>query len=177
MRVAAVLIVVLVCGCGSSPAEPLPVLSGRTLPDLEASTRELGPADLAADFGPQGDVEARLRDWGFVRGRERVFQGESRRFDQVVSRTLEFEQASGARAYVSFYGAHLTSVFGAGTRKSAIRSGGRTGYLVDAAACACHRAEPTLAAVVAGGARVTYLEVNGGGATREAVVDLLAKAP
>jgi hypothetical protein len=161
--------------CGSSAA-PLPLLPVSALPELKASTHPVGLEDLAADFGtPDGDFEGRIS--GFRRGEERVFQGESRRFDRVVSRTLEFAGAADARAYVSFFGAHLDAVFGTGTGKSAIASRGRTGYLIDAASCACHRAEPTLAALVARDTRVTYLEVNGGGAKREAVVDLLARAP
>jgi hypothetical protein len=49
--------------------------------------------------------------------------------------------------------------------------------LIDAASCACHRAEPTLAAAVASGPRVSYLEVNGGGARPAAVEALLSLVP
>jgi hypothetical protein len=55
--------------------------------------------------------------------------------------------------------------------------GGRSGYLIDPAACACHRASPTLTAALADGSRVTYLEVNGDGADPAAMQELLAEAP
>jgi hypothetical protein len=170
------LAVLALAGCGSSETKSLPVLPAAAVPGLSSSTDEVTLRDLGADFG--APASENFEGIGpLISGRERVFQGESHRFDRVVSRTLEFADAEAARAYVSFFGAHLDSVFGTGTGKSAISSRGRTGYLIDAASCACHRAEPTLAAVVARATRVTYLEVNGGGATREAVVDLLARAP
>jgi hypothetical protein len=175
VRVALTLVaVVLLAGCGSHAAAPLPTLPAGALPELESSTDPVSLEELASDFG--SDIEARL-DWGYSRGRERVFQGQSHRFDRVVSRTLQFEDAAGAQAYVDFFRSHLWAVFGTGTTARPLASKGRTGYLVDAASCACHRAEPTLAALVARGSRVSYLEVNGGGAKPAAVVDLLAQAP
>jgi hypothetical protein len=173
VRVLLTLVVVsLLAGCGSRSATPLPVLPASALPELKASTDDVTADDLAADFGPNAEPFS-----GFVRGKERVFQGESHRFDRVVSRTLEFEDAAGAHAYIAFFRSHLAALYGTGTNASPLENDGRKGYLVDAASCACHRAEPTLAAVVARGDRVTYLEVNGGGAKPEAVAELLAKAP
>ena len=177
MRLALACLAVALAGCGASETKPLPVLPAAAVPELSSSTHEVTLRDLGAEFGAPTNENFEGRIGPFVGGQERVFQGESHRFDRVVSRTLEFADAKGARAYVSFFGAHVDSVFGTGTGKSAIASRGRTGYLIDAASCACHRAEPTLAAVVARGTRVTYLEVNGGGAKREAVLDLLARAP
>ena len=175
-RLALVVGVVLLAACGETEPAPLPVLPASAVPELKSSTDDVALRDLVADFGAtQAAFEGTVS--GFVRGRERIFQGESHKFDRVVARTLEFEDADGARSYVSFYGAHVAAAFGAGTTTSALRSRGRTGYLIDAASCACHRAEPTLAAVVAAGERVTYVEVNGGGATRQALVALLAQAP
>jgi hypothetical protein len=171
------LAVLALAGCGSSETKSLPVLPAAAVPGLSSSTHEVTLRDLGADFGAPASENFEGRIGPLAAGRERVFQGASHRFDRVVSRTLEFADVEAARAYVSFFGAHIDSVFGTGTGKSAISSRGRTGYLIDAASCACHRAEPTLAAVVARATRVTYLEVNGGGATREAVVDLLARAP
>jgi hypothetical protein len=174
--VSLVLALAVLAGCGGSEEEPLPVLPTAAVPGLHEETHEVLLRDLLVDFGATNEnVEARVGP--YVRGRERIFQGESHKLDRVVSRTLEFQDAEAARAYVSFYGAHVDLAFGTGTDKSAIRSRGRTGYLIDAASCACHRAEPTLAAVVARDTRVTYLEVNGGGATRESLITLLARAP
>jgi hypothetical protein len=176
VRVLLTLVVIsFLTGCGSeTAATPLPTLPAGSLPELRSSTDAVSLDDLTSEFGSAAESED---DWGFARGSERVFQGESQRFDRVVSRTLEFDDTAGAHAYVAFFRSHLADVFGAGTSARPLDSGGRKGYLVDAASCACHRAEPTLAAVVARGDRVTYLEVNGGGAKPDAVLDLLTQAP
>jgi hypothetical protein len=175
VRVALTLVaVILLAGCGGEASALLPTLPAGALPELSSSTEQVTLEDLASDFG--SDVQAKL-DWGFSRGSERVFQGESHRFDRVVSRTLEFDNAAGAQAYIDFFRSHLAAVFGTGTTASRLESKGRSGFLVDAASCACHRAEPTLAAVVSRGSRVSYLEVNGGGAKPAPVVALLAQAP
>lgn len=177
MRIALTLVAAFaLVACGERAAAPLPVLSTSAVPGLSSTTEPVALEDLLADFGgTQGNSKGRIG--GFVRGSERVFQGESSRFDRVVSRTLEFEDADSARGYVDFYRSHLTAVYGTGTTARPLESEGRSGYLVDAASCACHRAEPTLAAVVSRGSRVSYLEVNGGGAKVPAVVALLRQAP
>jgi len=170
------------CGGGSSGgsasvASPLPVLPVHAIPDLPASTHSLGVHELAADVGNGPLLSPKLETWGFERGRERVFQGESHRFNHVVSRTLEFQAPEGAAAYVLFVATHVGVMFGIGSTTNALQSAGRSGYLITEAACACHRAEPTLLAVLGSGRRVTYLEVNGGGATPAAVRSLVAQAP
>ena len=172
----AALVLAVLAGCGSAaqpkPAqESLPLLPASTLPGLEPSTQAVDVSEL------EGDLGSGVRVAGFVRGQERVFQGESHRFDRVVSRTLEFEDAAAAAAYVSLLRTHIADLYGAGTTARLVVSEGRRGILVDAASCACHRAEPTLAAAVSSGPRVTYLEVNGGGAKPAAVEALLAEAP
>jgi hypothetical protein len=168
---ASILFVVLVA-CGESAPADLPLLPTSALPELSSSTDEVTADDLAADFG-QGTKPFS----GFARGRERVFQGESHDLDRVVSRTLAFDDAAAAQAYIGYYHSHLALAYGPGTSASPIENDGRAGYLIDPAACACHRAEPTLAALVAKGPRVTYLEVNGGGAKRDRLESLLAQAP
>ena len=164
--------VVLLTACGSSSGSELAVLPASAVPELESTTEQVTASDLAADFGT-----AEPSFPGFVAGRERVFQGESHDLDRVVSRTLSFENAKDARAYLGYFRTHLALAYGAGTSATALESEGRNGFLVDPAACACHRAEPTLTALVASGQRVTYLEVNGGGAKRDRLVELLAQAP
>ena len=132
-------------GCGSSsPPEAEPVLSTDALPGLEATTEPVTAEDLAADFG--GDV----RVDGFVSGTERVFQGESHDLDRVVSRTLEFE--SPRRPPRTWSSCERTSTTSTGGHDGEpFEEGGRAGYLIDPAACACHRASPTLTAVVSEG--------------------------
>ena len=159
-------------GCGSSsPPQAEPVLSTDALPGLEATTEPVTADELAADFGADVHVD------GFVSGTERVFQGESHGIDRVVSRTLEFETPEAAAAYVELARAHVDDLYGVGTTAEPLQAGGRRGYLIDPAACACHRASPTLTAVLARGPKVTYLEVNGGGVDPAAVEALLAQAP
>jgi hypothetical protein len=164
--------VAFLAGCGESAPPELPVLSPSALPGLSSSTEPVSADDLAADFGAGAQPASSLVD-----GRERVFQGESHDLDRVVSRTLEFEDGAGAQAYLDYFHSHLADAYGPGTSASPIESEGRIGFLIDPAACACHRAEPTLTALVAEGPRVTYLEVNGGGAKRDRLEELLAKAP
>jgi hypothetical protein len=165
-------VVALLVGCGTSGERDLAVLPASAVPELESTTEEVTAEDLAADFGANGPSFT-----GFLVGRERVFQGESHDLDRVVSRTLSFENAQDARAYMAYFRSHLALVYGAGTGATTLESEGRRGFLVDPAACACHRAEPTLTALVAAGPRVTYLELNGGGAKRARLEDLLAQAP
>jgi hypothetical protein len=169
------LLFVALAGCGSSSppqqAGALPVLPESALPKLKASTEPVSAEDLAADFGAEATVA------GLEAGTERVFQGESQDVDRVVSRTLEFDSAEAAKTYVDLVRAHVDDLYGVGTTAEPLENGGRSGYLVDPAACACHRAAPTLTAVLARGPRVTYLEVNGGGVDSAAVETLLAQAP
>jgi hypothetical protein len=155
----------------------LPVLAPAAVPGLAASTHAVSAHDLAADVDGGSRFEARLRGWRFARGRERDFQGPSQKLDRVVSRTLAFGGANGASAYVSWIGTHPAALYGAGSSASRATSGARAGFVIDAAACACHRASPTLLAVVAHGTRVTWLEANGGGVTRPVLLALLAHAP
>jgi len=173
MRWALLAVLILaVGGCGSSsPPEADPVLPADALPGLEATTEPLTADDLAADFGADVFVE------GFDSGTERVFQGQSHDLDRVVSRTLEFESPGAAAAYVDLLHAHVDDLYGVGTTAEPFEEGGRSGYLIDPAACACHRASPTLTAAVSDGPRVTYLEINGDGATRETLGQLLRVAP
>jgi hypothetical protein len=172
VRYALAAIVALLVACGEPSDRDLAVLPASAVPELESTTEEVTGEDLSADFGAGGPSFA-----GFVVGRERVFQGESHDLDRVVSRTLSFENAQDARDYMGYYRSHLALVYGAGTSATPLESEGRRGYLVDPAACACHRAEPTLTALVAAGQRVTYLELNGGGAKRDRLEELLAQAP
>ena len=166
----------MACG-GASNSAPLPALPAAAAPKLSVETHRVDADALAADTGRKLPLAAKLEAWGFERGVERVFQGHSRGFDRIVSRTLEFADGHGGSAYVRYLAAHVEVLFGAGSTARPLTSRGRTGFLLDAASCACHRAEPTLAAVLGRGRRVTYLEVNGGGATPAALRALLAQAP
>jgi hypothetical protein len=155
----------------------LPLLPRAALPKLAATTHPVTAHDLAADLAGGAAFTQRLRSWGFEQGRERDFQGESKTIDHVVSRTLAFASGHGAHAYVRYVGSHAVALYGAGSSARPVVSRGRSGYLVEAAPCACHRASPTLLAVVARGTRVTWLEANGGSVKPALVASLLARAP
>jgi hypothetical protein len=123
------------------------------------------------------ELATALGDWGFVAGADRYFQGESRRLQVVDSRTLRFSDTRGARAYVGFMRLHADAILGSFPVLRRFASGGRSGFLAVAQQCQCHLANPALLAVLAHGAVVTWLEINGPGATRHQLVRLLVAAP
>jgi hypothetical protein len=118
VRGALVLIaLVLLTACGEAASTDLAVLPASALPELSSSTDDVTADDLAADFGAGTKPFS-----GFAQGRERVFQGESHDLDRVVSRTLEFDDAAAAQAYLRYYQSHLALAYGAGTSASPIES-------------------------------------------------------
>lgn len=172
---------VLAAGCGS-PGDTVsvpspPVLPHSVAPSLPTSDSDLSTSDLAADVAGGSAFAHRLDAWGFLRGHERVFQGESSTIDRIVSRSLVFRDAKGAHAYVRYISAHAAAVYGQGTTTAPLENRGRAGYVVTPAACACHRAAPTLLAVLADGSRVTWLEANGGAVDGRTIDRLVTAAP
>src|SRR5437588_691584 len=97
---AAVAIVSAGCAARGGGDAPAPaVLRAGAVPYLPSSERTLSADDLAHDA--QSPVLAgRLDGWGLRAAAERTFQGQSRRLQLVVSRTLVFDRVRGARAYV-----------------------------------------------------------------------------
>lgn len=162
---------------GDSPAAPPPPTLPATAVDyLPSSERTLHPAGLAREARSPG-LARELAAWGYLAGADRYFQGESRKLQVVDSRTLSFSRATGASAFVSFTRAHAAVYLGSfpGIRRYASR--GRAGFFATAQACACHLANPAYLAVVARGPTVTWLEINGPGATPRALSMLIARAP
>lgn len=173
-----VLVGVLAAGCGSSAEPPasLPTLSAAAVPYLPSVHRSLTAAFLTRE-AQTPDLAAKLRGWGFVAGSDRYFQGESKRLLIVDSRTLRFLRAAGAAAYVAFMQSHLGAVLGSFPQVHRFAAGSRRGILAVGQACRCHLANPSLLAIVARGATVSWLEINGPGATRRRLTALLARAP
>ncbi|MFZ1992546.1 MAG: hypothetical protein WAU75_00435, partial [Solirubrobacteraceae bacterium] len=122
-------------------------------------------------------LRARLRTWGFIAGARRYFQGESHTLQLVDSRTLRFRGAAGAAAFVGFLRTHLNSYVGSFARMRRLTAQGRAGFLAVGQECQCHLANPTYLAAVAARGTVTWLEINGPGATPRRLVTLLARAP
>ena len=58
-----------------------------------------------------------------------------------------------------------------------LTSAGRTGFVATAQECQCHLANPAYLAAVARGGTVSWLEINGPGASRRMLTALLARAP
>jgi hypothetical protein len=167
------------CGGGDSPAggaatADLPVL--RAVPGLAAQDRALDTEALSHD-APLPGLAANLRRWGFVGGHEREFKGASKTFTDVVSRTLLFRGPAGAAAYVAFVAGHAASFWGPGSAVRPVTSAGRPGFFVRGASCGCHRESPILVTVVSRRARVSWLLVNGPGATRARAEALADRMP
>ena len=168
------------CGCGGSapaaPPPPPPVLPAAAVSYLPSKARSLTVDDLIHESVAPG-LAAGLARWGFVAGAERLFQGPSKTLQVVVSRTLEFRSPAGAAAYVRYVHRHATAVFGALPTQAPLVAGGRRGWTITLAPCACHMASPALVGVATAGRRVSWLEVNGPTASAGVLASLLAKAP
>jgi hypothetical protein len=142
-----------------------------------SSTRtQLTPAFLARET-QTARLRARLRGWGFIAGARRYFQGESRTLQLVDSRTMRFRGPAGAAAFVGFLRTHLAPYVGSFARTRRFAAQGRSGFLAVGQECQCHLANPTYLAALSARGTVTWLEINGPGATRRRLVALLARAP
>jgi hypothetical protein len=161
--------------CGSST--PLvATLSAHAVPGMPSTRSTLTPAFLARETQAP-PLRNRLRTWGFLAGARRYFQGESRALQLVDSRTLHFRGAAGAVAFVGFLRTHLNSYVGSFARTRRFSAQGRSGFLAVGQECQCHLANPTYLAALSARGTVTWLEINGPGATPTRLAALLAQAP
>ncbi|HXY71617.1 MAG TPA: hypothetical protein VEM41_03670 [Actinomycetota bacterium] len=159
----------------SVPAAEMRVLAASTIPYLPSTTTVLTTTELGKD-APIPGLAGKIASWGYLDGRERTFQGESRRLTTVISRSLVFRSATGARRYVAFVRAHATQYFGVATGVGSLTSEGRTGWVFSPPPCACHLANPVLVGVLDDGSNVVWLDINGPKATRALLVQLLAQS-
>lgn len=182
LSLAVMVLAACVAGCGSSaattsaPPPPLSVLPASALPRLAPVDSPLTATELTHDAPIPGFAD-QLAAWGYQRGTQRVFRGNSGDFTNVVSRTLEFGSSSGAAAYVRLVGTRVADFFGSGSKVAALSSAGRRGYLIQAAPCGCHLETPVMLAVLSAGRRVTWLYGTGRGARVAGLRALLAQAP
>lgn len=169
-----VLVALVLAGCGSSSGSTVvpPTLPPAAVPYLTSVHKPLTAAFLAREAQAPGLVRL-LDGWGFEAAADRYFQGESRRLQVVDSRTLQFRGASGAAAYVDFMRLHLDPYLGSYPKVKPFGSG----IMATAQECQCHLANPAYLAVVARGREVTWLEINGPGATRGQLTALVQRAP
>ncbi len=175
---AAALALALVCaGCGAS-ASPVtvPTLPASAVTYLPSTVKPVSATFLAREAQAPA-LRGELTGWGFEAGRQRYFQGESRRLQVVDSRTLRFRRDAGASAFVAFLRTHLNPYLGGFATVRPLTSAGRTGFIATAQECQCHLANPAYLAAVARGGTVTWLEINGPRANRRLLAALLARAP
>ena len=150
------------------------VLSPSAVPDVPSKTTVLTAGDLTKDASIP-DLLSKLSAWGYVDGRQRLFQGQSRHLTFVVSRALLFQGSAGAGAYVEFVHSNATSFFGIAGSQPLVAQG-RSGWQFTPSACSCHLANPVVIGVVADGSGVAWLEINGPDATATLLLDLLDPA-
>jgi hypothetical protein len=177
------LALLITCACGTSAIHPtstrssaeMQVLAPSAVPGIPYVTRALTSGALAND-APIPALAANLRSWGYIDGRERTFQGESRHLMLVISRSLIFKDATGAREFVAFVQANHAAYFGGTTTLHPLLAQGRSGWLFAPPLCACHLANPAFIGVLEVGSSVVWLEINGPDATPELLVKLLDPA-
>lgn len=151
------------------------VLSSSAVPGIPSVTRVLTAGALANDASIP-TLAANLRSWGYIDGRERTFQGESRRLMLVISRSLIFKDATGARAFVAFVQANYGAYFGITTTLQPLVAQSRSGWLFAPPLCACHLANPAFIGILDAGSSVVWLEINGPDATPTLLANLLDPA-
>jgi hypothetical protein len=176
----ALAVAVCAAACGSSTsvvAVPSPpTLSPQAVPYLPSKFTRLTAAQLAREAGTPR-LRRELGTWGFVAAADRYFQGQSRQLQVVDSRKLQFANPAGAAKFVAFVRVHASVYLGSYPGMRRFTSRGRSGILATAQECTCHLANPAFLAVVARGGEVTWLEINGPGATASRLARLIAAAP
>jgi hypothetical protein len=164
-------------GCGGGVAHAPPdTLPASAVPYLASSLKPISAASLAREAQAPG-LARKLGDWGYQAGADRYFQGESRELQMVDSRTLRFGDASGASAFVSFVRSHAAAYLGSFPRLRHFASRGRRGMLAISQQCQCHLSNPAYLGVVSRGSTVSWLEINGPGATPRRLASLIGRAP
>lgn len=148
-----------------------PTLPASAVPYLPSVHKPLRAGLLQREDEAPG-LAGKLSAWGFQAGAERYFQGESHRLQVVDSRTLRFHDASGAAAYVGFMRSHLAPYLGTFPKVRRIRAG----IMATGQECQCHLANPALLAMITHGRTVTWLEINGPGATQRRLTELISQA-
>jgi hypothetical protein len=162
----ALVIVLGAAACGSdSPQAPPATLGATALPELDSRARTLDAAAVAFDALKPASLQALLDESGFETGSEREFSGKTKTFDHVVARTLVFETADGALAYLGWLRGHGDDVLGRAV-PATITPPGEAGVAFALERCGtCKKELPTFLAAWQRGEAVLTLLAAGSGAS------------
>lgn len=141
---------------------------------LPAQTRALTARLLAEDSTIKG-LRSTITGFGFVGGRERIFQGNSKRLTFVDSRGLLFKTPAGAAAYLDFVHSHANDFFGLYPSVSRLVADSAAGWMFEPQPCACHLANPAFVGIAQRGSTLLWLEINGPAATDAELRSLLGQ--
>jgi hypothetical protein len=167
----AALLIAAACGTASTPsADGAGLLSASAVPGVPYTTTVLTVVELSRDASVP-DLGSKISALGYVQGAERTFQGESKHLTFVVSRSLTFQDAAGATAYVALVHDNATAYFGVAGVQPLVAQG-RQGWQFTPSACACHLANPVVVGAVSSGPDVSWLEINGPDATPSLLLSL-----
>ena len=150
----------------------MPVLTSSAVPGVPSVTTALTVGELAKDASIPA-LASKIASWGYLDGRQRTFQGESRHLTLVVSRSLVFADPTGARSFVAFVRANAAPYFGGVTQVRRLVAQDRSGWIFTPPPCACHMASPAFIGVLDARSHVVWLEINGPDATPKVLVRLL----
>jgi hypothetical protein len=154
------------CGAGEEAAPPRTLAAG-ALPELASSARTLDAAALSSDALQPEALASLLEEAGFEAGREREFSGKTKTFDHVVARTLRFESATGADAYLAWLRGHGKDILGRAA-PAKLTPPGESGVAFTLARCGtCKKELPTFLAGWRRGELVLSLLAAGSGANPE----------
>jgi len=154
------------CGAKEERAAP-PTLPAGSLPELSSSARTLDAESLAADALRPAALAGLLAEAGYETGREREFSGKTRIFDRVVARSLRFESAEGAEAYLGWLRRHGKDFLGRAV-PAKVSVPGESGVAFALLRCGtCKKELPTFLAGWRRGELVLSLLAAGSGANAE----------
>jgi hypothetical protein len=156
------LVGLLLTACGSAvpgpraiPADALPGVAGEAI-TLDASDVAVGADDTTG-------LEALLADAGFVAGAERSFGRVDGGKKRALARVLVFDEAEGARRYVTWLEDHTDELTGDTESLGAPQLPGARFLVVHEPDACCPRETPVYLVAWGSGGTVLTLEVGGVG--------------
>ena len=149
-----------------------PTLAASALPELNVQARPLDANALVADAFVPEPLARLLGDAGDVVGSEREFFGRSDIFDHVIARSLRFERADGAAAYLGWVRTHARDFLGRAKREPALGLGEEEALFSLLRCDVCKKQQPTFLAVWRRGESVGFLLASGAGVKRDTFAPL-----